>query len=244
MNLNSLRKPELLRICEELGVDVRGVKRKPLIIQAILDIGADDAELSECWSEVQKTDKEKKELEERDRSEGLQRQEAECKRQEAECKRQEAECKRQEAESKLREQELELKRLDLELVRERSDREGSPVSSKGEGHSFKMKNLMQPFKIGEDIGLFLVNFERTCEKVGFTRQTWPQRLLTLLPCPAAEVVARLEKDEAEDYDRVKSSLLKKYRLSAEAFRQRFRGAEKKASESFPEFAYNLKANLV
>ncbi|XP_029832045.3 uncharacterized protein LOC115316745 [Ixodes scapularis] len=230
MDLNSLRKPELIRICEELGVDIRGLKRKPIIIKAILDFGTDEAELSECWEEVQRIDKEKRELEEQERSDRLKSQEAELKLQEAELKRQE--------------QELEMKRLELELVKSRGDREGSPASSTGEGKSFKMKNLMQPFKIGEDVGLFLVNFERTCEKVGFARQTWPQRLLTLLPCPAADVVARLTKDEAEDYEKVKTSLLRKYRLSAEAFRQRFRSAEKKPNESFPEFAYNLRANLV
>lgn len=223
MDLNSLRKPELIRICEELGVDLGRVKRKPLIVKAILDTGVDQAELSECWNEIQKADEESRE--ERERSERLQSLE-------------------REAELKRHELELESKRLDLELRKENSIREGSPVSSVGEGKSFKMKNLMQPFKIGEDVGLFLVNFERTCEKMSFTKTTWPQRLLTLLPCPAAEVVARLTKDEAEDYDRVKSSLLRKYRLSSEAFRQRFRSAEKKPSESFTEFAYNLKANLV
>lgn len=35
---------------------------------------------------------------------------------------------------------------------------------------FVMKNLMQLYKVGKDIGLFLVNFERTCEKVLFARQ--------------------------------------------------------------------------
>ncbi|CAN8013762.1 unnamed protein product [Ixodes persulcatus] len=227
MDLNSLRKPELIRICEELGVEIRGIKRKPLIIKAILDFGADEAELSECWEESQEADLKRQEQE---RSDRLKSQEAELKLQEAELKRQA--------------QELEMKRLELELVKSRGDREGSPASSIGEGKSFKMKNLMRPFKIGEDVGLFLVNFERTCEKVGFARQTWPQRLLTLLPCPAADVVARLTKDEAEDYEKVKTSLLRKYRLSAEAFRQRFRTAEKKPNESFPEFAYNLRANLV
>ncbi|XP_040073113.1 uncharacterized protein LOC120845340 [Ixodes scapularis] len=208
MDLHSLRKPELIRICEELGVDIRGLKRKPLIIKALLDFGTDEAELSECWEEVQRIDKEKRELDEQERSDRL--------------KSQEAELKLQEAELQCQEQELEMKRLELELVKSRGDREGSPASSTEEGKSFKMKNLMQPFKIGEDVGLFLVNFERTCEKVGF---------------------ARLTKDEAEDYEKVKTSLLRKYRLSAEAFRQRFRSAEKKPKESFPEFAYNLRANL-
>ncbi|SBO33334.1 SCAN domain protein [Anaplasma phagocytophilum] len=107
-----------------------------------------------------------------------------------------------------------------------------------------MKKLMQPFKVGEDVGLFLVNFERTCERLSFAPETWPQRLLTLLPCEAAEVVARLSAGDADDYDKVKSSLLKRYRLSAEAFRQRFRNASKKSSEGYSEFAYGLKTNLI
>lgn len=51
-----------------------------------------------------------------------------------------------------------------------------------------MKNLLQPFKVCEDTGLFLVNIERACSKADFARESWPQHLLTVLPCGAAEVV--------------------------------------------------------
>ncbi|XP_077535981.1 uncharacterized protein LOC144148299 [Haemaphysalis longicornis] len=140
--------------------------------------------------------------------------------------------------------ELEMKRLELEILKARS---GSGVGEASSGGgvklSFKMKDLMQPFKVGEDMGLFLVNFERTCEKVDFPRDTWPQRLLTLLPCEAADVVARLTRQEAEDYSKVKACLLKKYRLSAEAYRQRFREGERGRNESYSEFAYKLMANF-
>ncbi|KAG0412983.1 hypothetical protein HPB47_009885 [Ixodes persulcatus] len=66
----------------------------------------------------------------------------------------------------------------------------------------------------------------------------------LHPCLRLEVVARLSAGDADDYDKVKSSLLKRYRLSAEAFRQRFRNASKKSSEGYSEFAYGLKTNLI
>ncbi|XP_040062649.2 uncharacterized protein LOC120837396, partial [Ixodes scapularis] len=140
-----------------------------------------------------------------------------------------------------------LKRLELEIEQQRlnsqNSRVGAPVRA-SEAESYQMKKLLQPFKVGEDVGLFLVNFERTCEKLSFAPETWPQRLLTLLPCEAAEVVARLNTRDADDYDKVKSSLLKRYRLSAEAFRQRFRNASKKSSEGYSEFAYALKTNLI
>lgn len=93
------------------------------------------------------------------------------------------------------------------------------------------------------MGLFLVHFERTCERENFAKNTWPQRLLTLLPCEVADIIARMGKEDADDYDRVKASLLKKYRLSAEAFRRKFREIEKAKDESYPEFAYTLKVNL-
>ncbi|KAG0416399.1 hypothetical protein HPB47_006444 [Ixodes persulcatus] len=69
------------------------------------------------------------------------------------------------------------------------------------------------------------------------------RLLTLLPCEAADLVSRFIKEYAEDYAKVKASLLRKYRLSTEAFRQRFRNIPKKAGQGYPEFAYSLRANL-
>lgn len=191
--------------------------------------------------EVKRRDKQKRELEEWERSDRLKSQKAELISEEHE---QSDRLKLQEAKLKHQEWELRMKRLELELVKTRRDQKGSPASSTGEGKSFKMKNLVQPFKIGENIGLFLVSFEHSCEKVGFTRQTWPQRLLTLLPHTAADVFARLTKDEVEDYEKVKASLLRKYCLSAEAIRQHFRSAEKMPNETLPEFAYNLTENLV
>lgn len=214
MDLNKLRVPDLVELCEELGVTLGKTKRKPHLIELIRETDADESELVECWELI---------LERRDK-----------------------EAEKSEREEKKRAHELEVKRLELEMRKieaECSKRGPAPSSEKGV-ETFKMKDLMQPFKIGEDVGLFLVNFERTCEKVGFARESWSQRLLTLLPCEAADVIARLSKQDAEDYDKVKSALLKKYRLSTEAFRQRFRNAAKGQKESYPEFAYNLKANLV
>ncbi|KAH9367909.1 hypothetical protein HPB48_008371 [Haemaphysalis longicornis] len=52
-----------------------------------------------------------------------------------------------------------------------------------------MKDLMQAFKVEEDMGLFLGNFERTSEKVDFPGDAEPQSLLTLLPSQEADVVA-------------------------------------------------------
>lgn len=213
MNLKTLRKPTLLQLAKELRLDVSDSLRKPELIEAILALGADDDELSECVELIR----------EREEAEGK------------------AEAEKKEEEERKRRHDVEMRRLELEIIRSRA--EGSEASGVAERVVFKMTDLMRSHKLGEDIGLFLVNFERTCERQGFSQETWPQRLLSLLPGEASEVIARLTKEDAADYSKVKSSLLKKYRLSAEGFRQKFRDAVKEKSESYPEFAYKLMANL-
>ncbi|MDD9361343.1 MAG: hypothetical protein PV344_00175, partial [Anaplasma sp.] len=213
-----------------MGVEVEEKMKKSEIIKAISD-SADDEEISVAWELLQLAKQTRKE-EERLAAEREERLLA---------------AEREERLLAADREERELKRLQLEIERQRLDsqniRVGAPERA-SETEPYHMKKLMQPFKVGEDMGLFLVNFERTCQKLSFAPTTWPQRLLTLLPCEAAEVVARLSARDADDYDKVKSSLLKRYRLSAEAFRQRFRNASKKSSEGYSEFAYGLKTNLI
>ncbi|CAN8023243.1 unnamed protein product [Ixodes persulcatus] len=149
----------------------------------------------------------------------------------------------QKRELDLKQQELDLEENRLELEHRKLENELPRNEGAGHSEKFKMSKLMQPSKVTEDIGLFFVNFERTCEKINFAQDSWSQRLLTLLPCEAADVVARLSRQDADDYAKVKAGLLRKYRLSTEAFRQRFRRMRKKAGQGYPEFAYDLRANL-
>lgn len=144
-------------------------------------------------------------------------------------------------EAKFKELELEKLRLEVELRKTSGGRE---TEVEGTRSLYDMTKLIQAFKVGQDMGLYLVNFERACERARFNRVTWARRLLSVLPCEAAGVIARLSADDSDDYERVKSCLLKKYRLSAEAFRQKFRGVTKKSEASYAEFAYELRSYLV
>lgn len=62
--------------------------------------------------------------------------------------------------------------------------------------------------------VFFLSISSTCEKDPLSRGTWPQQLLALLSGEASNVMARLRKEE------VRSSLLWKDGLLAEAFRQK------------------------
>ncbi|KAH6927339.1 hypothetical protein HPB50_001990 [Hyalomma asiaticum] len=151
-----------------------------------------------------------------------------------------AEEKEKQEKREQRQAEIELERIKLEQTRLARSADAAPLPP---AESVKMTNLLQPYKTGDDIGLYLVNFERICEKYSFHRDTWPKRLLALLPGEASQVVARLSAAEAGEYSSVKSSLLAKYRLSTEEFRRRFRQERKKSNESFVEFACSLRDNF-
>ncbi|CAN7938087.1 unnamed protein product [Ixodes hexagonus] len=140
--------------------------------------------------------------------------------------------------AKFKELELEKLRLEVELRRTNG---GSGTELAGNRNLYDMSKLIQPFKVGQDMGLYLVNFERACERARFNRDSWARRLLSVLPCEAAGVIARLSAEDSDDYECVKSCLLKKYRLSAEAFRQKFRSVTKKSEASYAEFAYELRS---
>ncbi|KAM7313255.1 uncharacterized protein ISCGN_003132 [Ixodes scapularis] len=224
MEWEKLKKPELFQLSEELGLQVAKTTKKQQLIDKIRALGFENEEILESWEEVEKR------AINRQRELDFQQQQLDFNKREQDLKEKEIEIERQKLE-------VEQKKLD-------SGQASSERSSQGKVEGFKMSKLMQPFKVEEDIGLFLVNFERTCEKMGFGRETWPQRLLTLLPCEAADVVARLSREDAEEYAKVKASLLRKYRLTTEAFRQRFRTMRKKPEQGYPELAYDLRANLI
>ncbi|KAH7978233.1 hypothetical protein HPB49_004876 [Dermacentor silvarum] len=204
MNLKALKKPELLNLARELGLQIPEAKRKPEIIEAIEAIGADDDELKECLESIEHKEEERKRIEEKEERERAARE-------------------AKEERERVARDALEMKRLEIELLRAQNNERPSTEARESER---RMTDLMTSYAVGGDIGLFLVQFERVCEKQKFARNTWQQRLLTLLPREVADIIGRMGKEEAEDFDKVKASLLKKYRLSADAFRRKFREIEK------------------
>ncbi|KAH8038202.1 hypothetical protein HPB51_024975 [Rhipicephalus microplus] len=67
MDLNKLRKPDLVLMFQELGIKVATIHRKPLLIQVVKDSGADAEELAECWELIQERMKRAQEVKERER---------------------------------------------------------------------------------------------------------------------------------------------------------------------------------
>lgn len=231
MDWKRLLKNQLLILGEELGAEVDAGMKKDAIVSAIEGLNLSSDDIKETWNEIQKQQEQEREKqrEEQERQERREQQERQEKREQQECQ--------------LKQKELEVEQLQLEVeMRKMAGVQGVVVA--GRQNLCDLSKLMQPFKVRQDVGLFLVNFERTCEKAKLDRSTWARNLLSLLPCEAADVIARLPVEDADNYDKVKDSLLKRFRLSSDAFRQRFRNLTKKQGSTYSEFAYELKVNLV
>ncbi|XP_072140648.1 uncharacterized protein [Dermacentor andersoni] len=114
MDLKSLRKPKLLELARELGLDVSDKLRKPELLRAILELEAEDDELSECLETIEERETAKRQ--ERELKEQKEKDERELKEQKEKDERERKEQKEKEE----REHALEMKRLELEMERARN----------------------------------------------------------------------------------------------------------------------------
>ncbi|XP_075752400.1 uncharacterized protein LOC142818056 isoform X1 [Rhipicephalus microplus] len=202
MDLRELQKSDLLLLCEELGIDTKGLARKPIIIQAINDLGADDEELSEEWDLI---------IERKLRAAQM--------------------------EGKSEHEKLGLKRKffnqDYELSMRLGPQRG--VLLLDNEAEFEMSRYMQPYEVSWDMGLYLRLFERKCSQLKCERDTWSQRLRTVLPCEAADVVARLSEQHANNYEVVKAELIRRFGTSISKKKERLAPeSESEARRKAPE----------
>ncbi|XP_075721966.1 uncharacterized protein LOC142765213 [Rhipicephalus microplus] len=145
---------------------------------------------------------------------------------------------REEAE---RQERLELKRIELAILQ--CSQAPSVASPTIQVSGFRIRDQLPPFVVGEDMAKYLVKFEHVCERNALERSLWAQNLLALLPGEVSDAITCLSREAFESYDKVKEVLLRRYKLSPEGFRQRFRYAEK-GNESHVDFAFRLKADLI
>jgi len=78
---------------------------------------------------------------------------------------------------------------------------------------------------------YLSCFERfaTCQR--WNRVDWALYLSALLKGRALHVYSMLPADQANNYDQLKAALLKRYQLSADGFKRRFRTAKSEPGET-------------
>ncbi|KAJ8032705.1 hypothetical protein HOLleu_26306 [Holothuria leucospilota] len=136
-----------------------------------------------------------------------------------------------------REHEKEMKEYDLQIAQQKTDPNDSRAESKTDRE--KMPKL-PAFNEGKDnIDSYLKRFERYATIMGWKKEKWAVPLSTLLTAKALEVYSRLPDDLANDYDKLKAALLRRYELHEEGFRLKFRKSKLETNESFSQFAERI-----
>ena len=182
---------------------------------------------------------EEEEREERRRRQGEER-EARCQEREIRKLQQEADLMRQKeaAEVAKREHELELARIAAMngdgRTAERGDREDRAKAPK-----------LPSFVDGKDnLDAYLQRFERFAKTAKWKKDGWASKLSALLSGRALEVYSHLSEDAAKDYDSVKIALMKRYDLTEDGYRRKFRVSKPEVDESPEQFIVRLDRYLL
>ena len=88
----------------------------------------------------------------------------------------------------------------------------------------------------DDIEAYLTTFERMMAAYGIPNDRWSFKLAPMLTGRAQQAYAAMEPARAADYAEVKTAILRRYDISEETYRQRFRVAAKKEGEAYRELA--------
>lgn len=107
-----------------------------------------------------------------------------------------------------------------------------------------MKDLVPKFDPKVlDIALFFMIFERQANKENVAVDRWVSQLIPLLPAEVSEIIVKEPVEKSEDYAHIKKLLLKRFRLSAVALREKFEEHTRKAGALWSDLAYELRGYL-
>ena len=92
---------------------------------------------------------------------------------------------------------------------------------------------------GDDIEAYLVTFERMMIAYEVEERRWAYKLAPQLTGRAQQAYAAMEAKHAGDYEKLKEVILRRYDITEESYRQRFRKATRRAGETPREVATRL-----
>ena len=152
--------------------------------------------------------------------------------------------KLKEKQEKLKEKRKKLKENnELQLARIKAD-QGS-VNHSGQGNPSQTCTGTAKPKLPrfdekhDDMDTFIERFERFAESQGWRSDEWAVFLSPLLTGKGLQVFSNMPSDEALQYDILKRALLKRYEMTEEGFRNKFRHTKPEQGETAHQFVARL-----
>ncbi|XP_071501248.1 uncharacterized protein [Diadema antillarum] len=124
---------------------------------------------------------------------------------------------------------------------EKEKRENMPGAAPGNASVVEggIRRQLPFYKEGEDVDVFLRTFEKMAHLNNWPRDVWALQLAPLLSGKAREAYARLSLESSRDYDAVKAAILRRYDLTPDAYRVKFRELRVDKEETYTEFSVKL-----
>jgi len=132
---------------------------------------------------------------------------------------------------------------EIELERAKKSVTGSVGKTKVDCKA-KMPKLPHFNDKSDSMDAYLKRFERFAYNAGWDEEDWATNLSALLQGKALEVYSRLSSDDALSYDTLKEALLKRFQLTEEGFRSKFRSSKPEVGETAQQFVVRLEDYLM
>ncbi|XP_033728194.1 uncharacterized protein LOC117317492 [Pecten maximus] len=121
------------------------------------------------------------------------------------------------------------------------------TKSEGDSHISSMRGpKLTPFDEDKDnMDSYLQRYERYATTQRWDKSLhWATNLSVLLKGRALDVFSRLPREQSLDYDILKAALLKRFDMTEDGFRKRFRTGRPESGETFTQFAVRLESYFV
>src|SRR5277367_5457576 len=166
--------------------------------------------------------------------------EAEARKAEAEAKSKveilEAEARKNEIENRAK---LELARIEKGQIPEGP----APSQDRQSPEEQKALNILKNLEENGDVDLYFDYFEKVLRTNNVPREKWGYLVAKVITGKALDAYTSLADEDLKNYDKVKSTILNRFSVGAEFYRNKFRNTAKDPSEGYAEFASRLSQNL-
>ena len=95
----------------------------------------------------------------------------------------------------------------------------------------------------DDLDSYIQRFERFARVNNWNREDWAVSLSVLLTGKALDVYSRLSDEAATNYDQLKAALLRRYNLTEEGYRKKFRNCRPEENETAEQYIFRIKTYL-
>ncbi|GFX46116.1 retrovirus-related Pol polyprotein from transposon 297 [Trichonephila clavipes] len=138
-----------------------------------------------------------------------------------------------------RERQFEQEKMKIQLQMQKLS-QALVTSQQLENPKLELNRIIPRFNSKEDeMGLYLTIFERQAKFLNIPENTSTAYLIGSLPPDIAQLIAREDEDDAQNYEKVKEMLFKRFRVTGDRFRQYFSQQKKNPDSTWRDFYFEL-----